>query len=153
MALWSALVVTVDALVCVYEWVWVGFCFCHSFLFLYSFFSYFGCFLCDVFCCYFHFSPQCSFFNSITNLIKVQEVTKNTSSVSAGSTSTQTFTVTACPSGYSWKYLSTSTGWGTVSSVSLSGTTLTVTVLNVSNGSHGISFRGVLVYYPSTWNI
>lgn len=95
----------------------------------------------------------CSFFNSITNLIQVQEVNKSTSSVSAGGTSTQTFTVTACPNGYSWKYLSTSTGWGTVSSVSLSDTTLTVTMLNVSNGSHGISFRGVLVYYPSAWNI
>ena len=47
MALWSALVVTVDALVCVYEWVWVGVCFCHSFLFLIFFF--------------------CSFFTSITN--------------------------------------------------------------------------------------
>ena len=91
--------------------------------------------------------------DSITNLIQVQEVNKNTPSISAGSTSTQTFTVTACPTGYSWKYFSTSTGWGTVGSVSLSGTTLTVTLLNVSNGSHGISFRGVLVYYPSSWNI
>ena len=90
---------------------------------------------------------------SITNLIQVQEVIKNAPSVSAGGTSTQTFTVTACPSGYSWKYLSIMTGWGTVSNVSLSGTTLTVTVLNVSNGSHSIGFRGVLVYYPSTWNI
>ena len=90
---------------------------------------------------------------SITNLIQVQEVSKNTSSISAGSASAQTFTVTACPSGYSWKYFSTSTGWGTVASVSLRGTTLTVNVLNVSNGTHGISFRGVLVYYPSSWNI
>ena len=98
-------------------------------------------------------SDVSSLSTSITNLIQVQEVIKNTPSVSAGGTSTQTFTVTACPSGYSWKYLSIMTGWGTVSNVSLSGTTLTVTVLNVSNGSHSIGFRGVLVYYPSTWNI
>ena len=91
--------------------------------------------------------------DSITNLIQVQEVHKNTPSISAGSTSAQTFTVTACPTGYSWKYFSTSTGWGTVSSVSLSGTTLTVKLLNVSNSSHSINFRGVLVYYPSSWNI
>lgn len=84
------------------------------------------------------------------NLVRVKEVNGNTSSISAGGTSTQTFTVPACPSGYIWKYFSTSTGWGTVSSVSLSGTTLTVTMLNVSNSSHDISFQGVLVYYPRT---
>ena len=117
----------------------LGFVFVIVSLFLYSFFVLLSFF--------------CSFFTSITNLIQVQEVNKNTPSISAGGTSAQTFTVTACPTGYSWKYFSISTGWGTVSSVSLSGTTLTVTVLNVSNGSHGISFRGVLVYYPSSWNI
>lgn len=91
--------------------------------------------------------------DSITNLIQVQEVNRNTPSISAGSTSKQIFTVTACPPGYTWNYFSTSTGWGTVSSVSLSGTTLTVNVLNVSNGSHVISFRGVLVYYPTSCSI
>ena len=90
---------------------------------------------------------------SITNLIQVQEVNRNTPSIKAGGTSKQTFTVTACPTGYTWNYFSTSTGWGTVSNVSLSGTTLTVTLLNVSNGSHNISFRGVLVYYPTIWSI
>ena len=100
-------------------------------------------------------TPQISNLNSRINalepnLVRVKEVNGNTSSISAGGTSTQTFTVPACPSGYSWKYLSTSTGWGTVSSVSLSGTTLTVTLLNVSNSSHDISFSGVLMYYPNT---
>ena len=52
--MWSALVVTVDALVCVYEWVWVGVCFCHSFSV--SFYSFF-CSICSL----------CSFFTSITN--------------------------------------------------------------------------------------
>ena len=83
----------------------------------------------------------------------MQGVSKSVSNISAGSTNTQTFTVTACPNGYSWKYLSTTTGWNTVSSVSLSNTTLTVTMLNVSNATHSIAFSGVLVYYPSTWNI
>lgn len=91
--------------------------------------------------------------DSITNLIQVQEVSKTTPSISAGNKSVQTFTVTACPTGYSWKYLSTSTGWGTLSSVYLSGTTLTVTVLNVTNSSHSTTVRGVLVYYPTIWNI
>lgn len=50
MALWSALIVTVDALVCVYEWVWVGVCFCHSFSVSFILFFF------------------CSFFTSITNL-------------------------------------------------------------------------------------
>ena len=91
--------------------------------------------------------------DSITNLIQVQEVNRNTPSISAGGTSKQIFTVTACPTGYTWNYFSTSTGWGTGNSLSLSGTTLTVNVLNVSNGSHSISFRGVLVYYPTSWSI
>ena len=100
-------------------------------------------------------TPQISNLNSRIdalepNLVRVKEVNGNTSSISAGGTSTQTFTVPACPSGYNWEYLSTSTGWGTVSSVSLSGTTLTVTLLNVSNSSHDISFSGVLMYYPKT---
>ena len=100
-------------------------------------------------------TPQISNLNSRIdalepNLVRVKEVSGNISSISAGGTSTKTFTVPACPSGYGWEYLSTSTGWGTVSSVSLSGTTLTVTLLNVSNSSHDISFRGVLMYYPRT---
>lgn len=100
-------------------------------------------------------TPQISNLNSRINalepnLVRVKEVNGNASSVSAGGTSTQTFTVPACPSGYGWKYFSTSTGWGTVSSVSLSGTTLTVTLLNVSNTSHDISFSGALMYYPTT---
>lgn len=100
-------------------------------------------------------TPQISNLNSRIdalepNLVRVKEVNGNISSVSAGGTSTQTFTVPACPSGYKGKYLSTSTGWGTVSSVSLSGTTLTVTLLNVSNSSHDISFSGVLMYYPKS---
>ena len=100
-------------------------------------------------------TPQISNLNSRINalepnLVRVKEVNGNISSVSAGGTSTKTFTVPACPSGYGWKYFSTSTGWGTVNSVSLSGTTLTVTLLNVSNSSHNISFSGALVYYPNT---
>ena len=100
-------------------------------------------------------TPQISNLNSRIdalepNLVRVKEVSGNISSVSAGGTSTKTFTVPACPSGYNWEYFSTSTGWGTVSSVSLSGTTLTVTLLNVSNSSHDISFSGVLMYYPTT---
>ena len=100
-------------------------------------------------------TPQISNLNSRIdalepNLVRVKEVNGNISSISAGGTSTKTFTVPACPSGYNWKYFSTSTGWGTVSSVSLSGTTLTVTLLNVSNSSHDISFSGALVYYPNT---
>ena len=100
-------------------------------------------------------TPQISNLNSRINalepnLVRVKEVSGNISSVSAGGTSTKTFTVPACPSGYKGKYFSTSTGWGTVSSVSLSGTTLTVTLLNVSNSSHNISFSGVLMYYPTT---
>ena len=100
-------------------------------------------------------TPQISNLNSRIdalepNLVRVKEVSGNISSVSAGGTSTKTFTVPACPSGYGWKYFSTSTGWGTVNSVSLSGTTLTVTLLNGSNTSHDISFSGVLMYYPTT---
>lgn len=100
-------------------------------------------------------TPQISNLNSRINalepnLVRVKEVSGNASSVSAGGTSTKTFTVPACPSGYDWKYFSTSTGWGTISNVSLSGTTLTVTLLNVSNSSHDISFSGVLMYYPTT---
>ena len=55
-------------------------------------------------------TPQISNLNSRINalepnLVRVKEVSGNTSSVSAGGTSTKTFTVPACPSGYGWKKL------------------------------------------------
>lgn len=90
MALWSALVVTVDALVCVYEWVGVGVCFCHSFLSLYSFFVFF----CSLFYVF-------SFFNGITNTnglftLSDVEVSENTTFTATYSNISATCTVEKC---------------------------------------------------------
>ena len=140
MALWSALIVTVYTLVCVYEWVGVGVCFCHSF-FVPLFF----------FCSSVSFC--CSFFTSITNLVQVQEVSVNMGTISSGGNSTKTATVTACPTGYSSMILVKTTSWCVCSASSITGTTLSLTGMNPHSGSHTCWITVYVVYYPSTWNI
>lgn len=90
---------------------------------------------------------------SITNLIKVQYVSLNFGSINSGATGTKTATVTACPSGYTTMIVPKVTSWCGVSSSSVSGTTLSLTVFNSSSISHTCSTGVYVIYYPSSWNI
>lgn len=90
---------------------------------------------------------------SILNLCKVKAVNGSITDIGGGSTKSQTITIPTIPSGYSWLFIPNNTGWGTLSGVSVSGTSLTLTFLNPSSNTHSVTWGGVLVYYPSTWNI
>lgn len=90
---------------------------------------------------------------SITNLVQVQEVAVNMGTISSGGNSTKTATVTACPTGYSSMILVKTTSWCVCSASSVTGTTLSVTGMNLHSGSHTCWITVYVVYYPSTWNI
>ena len=90
---------------------------------------------------------------SITNLVQVQEVAVNMGTIASGSSVTKTATVTACPTGYSSMILVKSTSWCICSLSSVTGTTLTLTGMNLHSGSHTCWISVYVVYYPSTWNI
>lgn len=90
---------------------------------------------------------------SITNLIKVQYVVLNFGTINGGVTGTKTATVTACPRGYTTMIVPKFTSWCIVNSNGVSGTTLSVSVMNNSSGSHTCSCGVYVIYYPSTWNI
>ena len=89
----------------------------------------------------------------ITNLCKIKQVSISFGSINAGSTSTKTATVTACPSGYSYLIIPRVTSWCIISSSSLNNTTLSVTGMNVSGSSHTCSAIVNVIYYPSSWDI
>ena len=89
----------------------------------------------------------------ITNLIKVQYVVLDFGSISSGVTGTQTATVTACPDGYSTMIVPKFTSWCVVNVSSVSGTTLSVSVLNNSSGNHTCSAGVYVIYYPSSWDL
>ena len=91
--------------------------------------------------------------DSITNLIKVQYANLNFGSINSGVTGTQTATVTACPEGYSTMIVPKFTSWCVVNISSVSGTTLSVSVLNNSSGSHTCSAGVYVIYYPSSWDL
>lgn len=91
--------------------------------------------------------------DSITNLVQVQEVAVSMGTISSGSNVTETATVTACPTGYSSMIIVKTTSWCVCSASSLTGTTLSVTGMNLHSGSHTCWITVYVVYYPSTWNI
>ena len=140
MALWSALIVTVYTLVCVYEWVWVGVCFCHSFSV--SFILFFVL-----------LSFFCSFFDSITNLIQVQDVVTSQASCQPSYSIDRTATVTACPEGYSALFIPRNSYRSVTRYIGLQGTTVSFNVTNISSATNNVGANGWLVYYPSSWNI
>ena len=91
--------------------------------------------------------------DSIANLVQVQEVAVNMGTISSGGQATKTATVTACPTGYSSMILVKTTSWCVCSASSLTGTTLSVTGMNLHSGSHTCWSTVYVVYYPSTWKI
>ena len=98
-------------------------------------------------------SDVSSLSTSITNLIQVKEVAVNMGTISSGGQATKTATVTACPTGYSSMILVKTTSWCVCSASSLTGTTLSLTGMNLHSGSHTCWITVYVVYYPSTWNI
>ena len=95
----------------------------------------------------------CSLSDSIANLVQVKEVAVNMGTISSGGSSTKTATVTACPTGYSSMILVKTTSWCVCSASSLTGTTLSVTGMNLHSGSHTCWITVYVVYYPSSWNL
>ena len=95
----------------------------------------------------------CSLSDSIANLIKVQYVSLNFGSINSGANGTKTATVTACPSGYNTMIVPKITGYCSVYSSSVSGTTLSVSVTNITTISHTCSAGVYVIYYPSSWDI
>ena len=67
--------------------------------------------------------------------------------IAKNGTSSKSISVPACPTGYSYVPIFKTTGWGTVGTCTLSGTTLTVSVINPSDSNHNISFGFTLIYY------
>ena len=98
-------------------------------------------------------SDVTSLSTSITNLVQVQEVAVNMGTISSGGNGTKTATVTACPTGYSSMILVKTTSWCVCSASSLTGTTLSVTGMNLHSGSHTCWITVYVVYYPSNWNL
>ena len=90
---------------------------------------------------------------SITNLVQVQEVAVNMGTISSGGSVTKTATVTACPTGYSSFIAVKTTSWCICSASSVTGTTLSLTGMNLHSGSHTCWITVYVVYYPSSWSI
>ena len=98
-------------------------------------------------------SDVTSLSDSITNLVQVQEVAVNMGTIASGSNVTKTATVSACPTGYSSFIAVKTTSWCICSASSITGTTLSVTGMNLHSGGHTCWITVYVVYYPSTWNI
>lgn len=68
----------------------------------------------------------------------------------AGQTITSTAPVPAVPSGYQYIVVPSDTGWFTVNSISISGTTLSVTGINSSPGPHSTTMTICYIYYKES---
>ena len=90
---------------------------------------------------------------NIGNLIQVKELVGEINNVASGESKATSFTIPALPSGYSRVFIPVTTGWGNLSSVQFIENNLIVYFLNTSSSTHSISFRGYLVYFPSSWLI
>lgn len=64
-----------------------------------------------------------------------------------------TATVTSCPSGYSYLFISENNYRSVAICTSLSGTTATFEVTNINHNTQNVSAKGWLIYYPSNFNI
>lgn len=85
--------------------------------------------------------------------IQVQYV--STSSKSCNSLYSQDFTATvkAIPTGYSHIFVPINSYRSVTRMIGLSGTTASFQVTNINNAAQNVNVSGVLVYYPSNFNI
>ena len=73
------------------------------------------------------------------------------STVANGSTITKTGRIPAIPSGYSHALLVGRSSYCCMSAYSISGTTLSVTMLNISGGTHTLGLYVTLIVYKNRW--
>lgn len=73
------------------------------------------------------------------------------STVANGSTITKTGTIPAIPSAYSHALLVGRSSYCCMSAYSISGTTLSVTMLNISGGTHTLGLYVTLIVYKNRW--
>lgn len=75
----------------------------------------------------------------------------SSSTVANGSSATVTTTITAIPSGYSYIVVPLRINYGFVSGYNLSGTTLSITLTNVSGGTHTLAGTVAVIIYKNRW--
>lgn len=73
------------------------------------------------------------------------------SAVANGSTNTKTTTIPAIPSGYTYALLVGRSGYCCMSNHSVSGTTLSVTMMNISGASHTLTLYVTLIVFKNRW--
>ena len=73
------------------------------------------------------------------------------SAVANGSTNTKTTTIPAIPSGYTYALLVGRSGYCCMSNYSVSGTTLSVTMMNISGASHTLTLYVTLIVFKNRW--
>ena len=73
------------------------------------------------------------------------------SAVANGSTNTKTTTIPAIPSGCSYALLVGRSGYCCMSNYSVSGTTLSVTMMNISGASHTLTLYVTLIVFKNRW--
>lgn len=73
------------------------------------------------------------------------------SAVANGNTITKTTTIPAIPSGYSYALLVGRSGYCCMSNYSVSGTTLSVTMMNISGASHTLALYTTLIVFKNRW--
>lgn len=75
----------------------------------------------------------------------------SSSTVANGSSATVTTTITAIPSRYSYIVVPLRINYGFVSGYNLSGTTLSITLTNVSGGTHTLAGTVAVIIYKNRW--
>lgn len=75
----------------------------------------------------------------------------SSSTVANGSTDTKTATIPAIPSGYTYALLVGMSGYCCMSNYSVSGTTLSVTMMNISGATHTLTLYVTLIVFKNRW--
>lgn len=75
----------------------------------------------------------------------------SSSTVANGSTDTKTATIPAIPSGYTYALLAGRSGYCCMSNYSVSGTTLSVTMMNISGATHTLTLYVTLTVFKNRW--
>lgn len=91
--------------------------------------------------------------NSITNLVKIQYIQVNSSTLNAnGGTGTVTVTVTPLPTGYRYVLFERKGANGRIYNDTLEGNELTLTAQNLLPTAQKVYMRLYLIYVPRSWS-
>lgn len=85
--------------------------------------------------------------------IQVQYISTSLKSCNSLYSQDVTATVTACPTGYSYLFVSANSYRSVTRFIGLSGTTASFQVTNISSSTQNVGAVGWLIYYPSDYNI